>query len=110
MSKNSYKQPRHFRRELIDNPRLSFRYWIDCTFKSTKKLHRDILDLLDIFTISSGYRLGNRKSTFGAEYGLRALVESAESIDFIVYLFGKHTINLPIFKKNYVLNFIHGLQ
>ena len=30
---------------------------------------------------------------------MRALVESLELIDFIVYLFGKHTINLPIFKK-----------
>ena len=25
----------------------SFRYWMDCAFKSTKKLHRDILDWLN---------------------------------------------------------------
>jgi hypothetical protein len=30
----------------------------------------------------------------------RALVESLEFIDFIVYLFGKHTINSPIFAIN----------
>ena len=33
--------------ELIDNLRLSFLYWIDCNFKSTKKLNHDILDSVD---------------------------------------------------------------
>ena len=33
--------------ELIDNLRLSFLYWIDCTFKSTKKLNHDIRDSVD---------------------------------------------------------------
>ena len=32
--------------ELIDNLRLSFLYWIDCNFKSTKKLGCDILGWL----------------------------------------------------------------
>ena len=35
------------RNELNDNLRLSFRYWIDCNFKSTKKLNHDILDSVD---------------------------------------------------------------
>ena len=34
--------------ELFDNRRLSFRYWIDCTFKSTKILDKDVLDLPEI--------------------------------------------------------------
>ena len=33
--------------ELNDYPRQSFRYWMDCTFKSTKKWNRDILGLLN---------------------------------------------------------------
>ena len=33
--------------ELIDNLRLSFRYWIDCNFNSSKKLNHDILDSVD---------------------------------------------------------------
>jgi hypothetical protein len=49
--------------KLIDNMRLSFRNWIDCTFKSTKILHHDGLDLLNkpkivrscIFPIANPY-------------------------------------------------------
>jgi len=39
--------------ELIDNLRLSFRYWIDCNFKSTKKLNHDILASVDKPKISA---------------------------------------------------------
>jgi hypothetical protein len=45
---------------------------VDCTFKSTKKLNRYILGLLNKFTISADYRLHNWKSILFLDCILRA--------------------------------------
>ena len=49
---------------------------------------------------SRGVYISPDQSTFYSKCGLRALVESFENTDFIVYLFLKHTINPPDFAIN----------
>ena len=60
---------------------------LDCTFKSTRKLNREISYSLDKSTISINWRLCNQKSTIWAGCGLRAWIKSVELIDFTIYLF-----------------------
>ena len=64
---------------------------LDCTFKSTRKLNREISYSLDKSTISINWRLCNQKSTIWAGCGFRAWIETFELIDYIMYLLGQHT-------------------